>query len=216
MPSTLSGLLLFIVALLPGFVYLVGRERVGLERRTSPFRETTAVLAASVATELAAAIVLSPLWAWSLDVDRLVREPERYWREEYGLISGWVLGWLVAACLLALAATSRKVRTHRLLTWLGAYPHPSTISAWWYLFEEQAAGDDRYVGLMLDDQSYLHGKLLSFNANAEDGPDRDLVLMAPITYRGPNMTSAKRLDCGAATVSARHIVAMTVAYVPAD
>jgi Family of unknown function (DUF6338) len=52
MPTTLTGLLLFVVLLLPGFAYLVGKERAGTERRTSPFRETVAVVAASVATEL--------------------------------------------------------------------------------------------------------------------------------------------------------------------
>lgn len=45
MPTTLTGLLLFVVFLLPGFAYLVGKERNGTERQTSPFRETVAVVA---------------------------------------------------------------------------------------------------------------------------------------------------------------------------
>lgn len=52
MPTTLTGLLLFVVLLLPGFAYLVGKERNGTERRMSPFRETVAIVAASVTCEL--------------------------------------------------------------------------------------------------------------------------------------------------------------------
>ena len=52
MPTTLTGLLLFVVLLLPGFAYLVGKERHGTERRLSPFRETVAIVAASVTSEL--------------------------------------------------------------------------------------------------------------------------------------------------------------------
>ena len=52
MPTTLSSLLIFVVLLLPGFAYLVGKERHGTERHTSPFRETVAIVAASVTSEL--------------------------------------------------------------------------------------------------------------------------------------------------------------------
>jgi uncharacterized membrane protein len=51
-PTTLTGLLLFVVLLLPGFAYLVGKERHGTERSLSPFRETVAVVAASITSEL--------------------------------------------------------------------------------------------------------------------------------------------------------------------
>jgi hypothetical protein len=38
MPTTLTGLLLFAVLLLPGFAYLVGKERAGTERRVADDR----------------------------------------------------------------------------------------------------------------------------------------------------------------------------------
>jgi hypothetical protein len=44
--------LLFVVLLLPGFAYQVGKERRGIERTTSVLRETAAVVAASVASEI--------------------------------------------------------------------------------------------------------------------------------------------------------------------
>jgi Family of unknown function (DUF6338) len=65
MPTTLTGLLLFVVLLLPGFAYLVGKERNGTERQTSPFRETIAIVAASTTAELAVlALFAIPRWLW--------------------------------------------------------------------------------------------------------------------------------------------------------
>ena len=77
MPTTLSSLLIFVVLLLPGFAYLVGKERHGTERHTSPFRETVAIVAASVTSELtvlglfAAIRTLFP--SWTPDVGAVIR-----------------------------------------------------------------------------------------------------------------------------------------------
>ncbi len=59
MPTTLTGLLLFVVMLLPGFAYLVGKERNGTERRLSPFRETVAIISASVASEVVILLIFA-------------------------------------------------------------------------------------------------------------------------------------------------------------
>src|SRR5229473_1038663 len=65
MPTTLTGLLLFVVLLLPGFAYLVGKERNGTERQASPFRETVAIVAASVTSELGVLTLFSIVrWLW--------------------------------------------------------------------------------------------------------------------------------------------------------
>ena len=47
MPTTLTGLVLFVVLLLPGFAYVTGKERHTTGQRLSHFRETAAVVAAS-------------------------------------------------------------------------------------------------------------------------------------------------------------------------
>lgn len=212
MPTTFTGLLLFVVLLLPGFAYLVGKERAGTERRTSPFRETVSIVAASVTTELVVTLAAWPLWAISIDTSRLLIDPEAEWKAAPGRFVVWGLGLLVAAVALAYAATLPTVRRlGRRFT--GTYPHPSSVSAWWMLFEEYRHGSDRHVGLLLDDGSYLQGTLISFNQNADDIPDRDLLLTAPITYRASGAAEASALDCGAACISARRVVAMTVAYV---
>jgi len=77
MPTTLTGLLLFVALLLPGFAYLVGKERHGTEWHTSPFRETVAIVAAGVTSELAVlglfAAVRATFPSWTPDVGALIR-----------------------------------------------------------------------------------------------------------------------------------------------
>lgn len=79
MPTTLTGVLLFVVLLLPGLAYQVGKERRGTERTTSVLRETAAVVAASVASEIFVLAATSWLWSRHIDFGRLVREPRKYW-----------------------------------------------------------------------------------------------------------------------------------------
>jgi hypothetical protein len=165
MPTTLTGLLLFVVLLLPGFAYLVGKERAGTERRTSPFRETVAVVAASVATELAVIVMFQPLWSRSLDVDLMIADFEAYWRDHPALVFFWALGLLAVATILAYLATRPWVRSPqwvvrlagwldktdphpkwlypRVVRWLKSmvkYPHPSSVSGWWMLFKHWTDG----------------------------------------------------------------------------
>lgn len=228
MPSTLTGLLLFIVLLVPGFAYLVGKERAGTERRTSPFRETVSIVAASVVTELVIFVISAVIWAWFIDFERLLTDAEDYWKSAPILLLIWGLTILAISTALAYVATLRYFRR---LTWLpnrlvnarwfrpvirhvSVYPHSSTMSAWWLMFDVYRAEDDVYVGVVLEDGSYLHGKLDSFNNNADDTSDRDLVLRAPIHYREPDSKAVLPWRCGAASVSARRIVTLSVAYVP--
>ena len=88
MPTTLTGLLLFVVLLLPGFAYLIGKERHGTERRLSPFRETVAIVAASVTSELIVLVVFagirSLLPSITPDVGALIRHGGVYLRGSQG------------------------------------------------------------------------------------------------------------------------------------
>lgn len=216
MPTSFTGLLLFVVLLLPGLAYQVGKERFGAERRPPAFRETVAVVAASVISELLVLVLTWPLWAWSLNVHRFVREPGKYWKAHPGLIASWVLGLLLVACALAFAATLPKVRDWKISQKvLGRYPHESTLSAWWRLFEEAAPGvpaERRHVGCILEDGSYIAGRLGSFNRSADDLGDRDLILLHPIEYRAKGSTNVVAYPAGAACISARRIAVMFVSY----
>lgn len=91
MPTTLTGVLLFVVLLLPGFAYQIGKERRGSERTTSVLRETATVVAVSVTSEIFVSAVTSWLWSRHVDFGRLVREPRKYWldRRPCSPITAW-------------------------------------------------------------------------------------------------------------------------------
>ncbi|GAA5153058.1 DUF6338 family protein [Amycolatopsis dongchuanensis] len=210
MPSTLTGLLLFLTLLLPGFIFVTTLRRERPENRPSALKETATIVAASVVSELFVlgvfAVISALARSWTPDIGQLIAKPQDYLVVHYLRVFEWTVGLFVAACSVAWVAALVIRRRPA---------PPSGMSAWWLLFEQYRQGRHRHVGVMLDDGSYLQGQLISYNDSADDSPDRDLVLMAPITYRHPKTTETTELDCGAACVSARHIVAMTIAYVPA-
>lgn len=239
MPTTVTGLLLFVVLLLPGFAYVVGRERRGVERRLTAFRESATVVAVSVACEIAvlcgfAVIRLVLPWI-TPDVGRLIREGDAYVGTHYGSLAVWGLLLLLAAITLAYAMAMEETRQFlqrlaarkwvrrigdfpplrplmRLLT--ATAPHTSTVSAWWLMFEDWHPGLDVHVGCLLDDGSYIEGRLASFNRSADDSPDRDIVLTAPLKHRLPDERQSGDYDAGAACISARRIVTMFVTHIP--
>jgi Family of unknown function (DUF6338) len=224
MPTTLTGLLLFVVLLLPGFAYLVGKERHGTERHASPFRETVAIVAASVTSEIFVLTLFGVVrWLWpsgTPDVGRLVRTPGSYLAgtqanpSHYGLVGVWGLIALGAATFVAYAATVPSVRrVASNLALIGPYPHDSTVSGWWMLFQKYADGRSIEVGCLLDDGSYVTGMLASFNTSADDSPERDLLLGAPILYQPPGASEPIPYDVSGACISASRIVTMFVAYV---
>jgi hypothetical protein len=224
MPTTLTGLLLFVVLLLLGFAYLVGKERHGTERHASPFRETVAIVAASVTSEIFVLSLFGVLrWlfpSWTPDIGRLIRSPGSYLvgtqgtPSHYGIVGIWGLLLLAAATSVAYAATVPSVRrVASKLPLIGPYPHDSTVSGWWMLFQRYPDGRLIEVGCLLDDGSYVTGMLASFNTSADDSPDRDLLLGAPILYRPPGASEPIPYDVSGASITASRIVTMFVAYV---
>jgi hypothetical protein len=221
-PTTLTGLLLFVVLMLPGFGYLVGKERHGTERRLSPFRETVAIVAASVTSELIVLLLFASVRAvWpsiTPDVGALVRNSSTYLRGgpaesgHYRTVAAWGVGMLIAASLLAYLATDPKIR--RLAERVtGPYPHDSTVSGWWILFERWAGTRRIELVCMLDDGSCVRGQFGSFNTSADDSPDRDLILQRPIYYRPPGSGSQEvPYPAAAVCCAASRIVALFVNY----
>jgi hypothetical protein len=213
MPTTLTGLLLFVVLLLPGFAYLVGKERGGTERHTSPFRETVAIVAASVSSEITVLILFAlARWLWpslTPDAGALIHGGSTYLRDHYREFAAWGTAMLLLSVALAYAATVPAIR--RRLP--GSYPHDSTVSAWWLLFERLPLGRSVYVACTLDDGSSVRGGLQSFNKSADDDPDRELVLAAPIAYKLPDDDEEQDYPVSAVCVAARRIVTMFVSYV---
>ena len=218
--------MLAVVMLLPGFAYLVGKERHGTERRLSSFREPVAVVAASITSELVVIglfALVRILWpSITPDVGALVRHSSDYLRGtatrrgHYALVAEWATGLLAVATLGAYLATKPSVR--RRLVWAtGPYPHSSTVSAWWVLFAQWQMGRRVEVACVLDDESRIRGQFGSFNPSAEDSPDRDLILKKPIFYRPPgNWAEEIPYPAGAVAVSARRVVALFVTYVDVE
>lgn len=216
MPTTLSSLLIFVVLLLPGFAYLVGKERHGTERHTSPFRETVAVVAASVTSEVTVLAAFAILrWvrpSLTPDIGGLIQHGGTYAAAHYRSLAAWGFGMLGIAVLGAYVATMPGVRERLPLPRAARdYPHESTVSGWWLLFEKWRYERDVEVCCILNDGSAVRGKFGSFNASADDSPDRELLLHAPIRYRavGKQMTD---YPAGAASVAARNIAIVFTFY----
>ncbi len=221
MPTTFTGLLLFVVVLLPGFAYLVGKERHGTERRLSPFRETVAIVAASVTSELVVLVIFAVIRTLrpsiTPDVGALLRQGAIYLRGNqshhghYQLFAAWGVGLLALAMAIAYGATIPRVR--RIGEWLtGPYPHESTVSAWWMLFERWRSARNTEVTCILDDGSSVRGQFGSFNISADDSPDRDLILSKPIYYSPPGEEDEVPYPVWAVCIAARRIVTMFVTY----
>ncbi|HLX50014.1 MAG TPA: DUF6338 family protein [Streptosporangiaceae bacterium] len=217
MPTTLTGLLLFVALLLPGFAYLVGKERNGTERHTSPFRETVAIVAASVTSEVAVLAVFAIL-RWLLpsltpDVGALIHHGSTYAAVHYRSLAAWGFGMLAIAVLGAYLATMPGVREHLPLTEAARdYPHESTVSAWWMLFDKWRKGRDIEVCCILTDGSAVRGKFGSFNPSADDSPDRELLLHGPLRYRAPGKQEMGDYRASAASVAARNIAVLFTFY----
>jgi hypothetical protein len=220
-PTTLTGLLLFVVMLLPGFAYLVGKERHGIERRLSPFRETVAIVAASVTSELVVIGIFAAirtLWpSITPNVGLWLRQGTLYLygnqshRGHYEIFAAWGIGLLVLATAIAYATTIPRIR--RLGKWLtGPYPHESTVSSWWILFETWKGAREIEVVCILDDGSSVRGKFGSFNISADDSPDRDLILQNPLYYSPPGEEDEVPYPVSSVCIAARRIVTMFVNY----
>jgi hypothetical protein len=221
MPTTLSGLFLFVVLLLPGFAYVVGRERHTSWQQQSAFRETAVVVAASVSVELVVLLAFAIFrTAWpgiTPDVGALVRNSDAYLRGHdgraghYAQVTIWAVAMLAVSIALAYAAACPGPR--RVVGRISrANPHESNSSAWWILFGEWADGTSVRVRCFLDDGSCVEGTLGSHSREADDKLERDLILVEPIGFRPDEGQEIKPYEASAVCVSATRIVSMFVTY----
>jgi hypothetical protein len=238
MPTTLPAVLVFVVLLLPGFAYQVGKERRGTERTTSVLRETAAVVVVSVISEFFVLIVTAWVWSRYIDFGRLIREPRKYWLGEPETLGWWGVSLLITASVATYLVTMLRgaeipgwghwianklkfqIRRRRpafaLARWVWrqvTYTHPSTLSAWGVVFQ----GTKRFevtLDIRLTDGAYLRGRLMSHSTVGADTPDRELVLGPPIRYRAPKSKNSHAYPAGAVIISARNIATMFVTKGP--
>jgi hypothetical protein len=229
LPSSLVGLFVFVVLLAPGFVVVLRRERRVPAPQSSVFRETVRLVAASVACLFAAGLLLGLLRVLlpdaTIDVGALLRDPAGYAVAHHVRVAWWALAGLAAAVLFALAGTDP--RWAAVLRRVGARPAARRLlgtadsdirpmSAWsrvFTMFDDDPAGPGEvFVRALLTDGTLIGGRLSSHAATVEDGPDRELVLAAPVRVR---TTDGAEHDPGSTytIVAARQIVRLDVVHV---
>jgi hypothetical protein len=117
-PSTLLGLLLFIVLLAPGLAYALRHERVVPAPAHSAFRETLRVIFVSVACLTVTSLMFAVL-RWFLpgrtpNVRGLIRDPNDFARDHHVHLIWWSVGLIAFATLLgAFFADPRIVAKRR-------------------------------------------------------------------------------------------------------
>ena len=217
MPSTVLGLLLFVVLLAPGAAYRAVRERFEQQRKPSVFRETARIALVSVVANLTVLVVFSLIRAvipaHTPNAGDLISTPARYFAARPGYVGLWALGAFALAVVLAAAVATPKAHA-----WgVGLIPKAVSEaqpfkSSWTELFQIDPEAR-MYVGCVLDDGSYVAGPLYGWSTDADDGPDREITLTGDIYYRASGRDQGGVLpNVGAMAISARHIVTLSVTY----
>ena len=202
-PTTLSGIFLFLVVLIPGFIYVSVREGHRPIRKLSAFRETAAVVSASAASYVPVVVVFAVLAltvpSFNGEVGQALADPEKYYvahayRSIGGLLAFVATGSVVAFLRGRHRAFSRKA--------------DAGASAWWQVFSSDNGNEPhavRRVSVYLKDGSMLVGNLKSFNNEAEEHADRDLILQTPLSFQNAGSDNLYALEGTAVVVSAREI-----------
>lgn len=214
-PTTISGLIVFVFFLAPGIAYVAIRERHRPVRSRSAFRETAAVLLISA---IAYTVVGTLFWVLSLcpgllhdELHGLLPSPTAYY--EHHPIPAVVTALCVTAAAIAGSATAASSSTRRFFRW--AFRRESGIdpygSGWWVAFDQKRGVDTR-VGITLLDGTWLSGSLLSWSRTAEETADRELVLQPPLWIRYPGDPEPAEFATERVVISARQIAMINTEY----
>jgi hypothetical protein len=228
-PTTLLGLLLFVVLITPGFIYQLRLERTLAIGRESALREVLRIILSSLVCGgvvfAAAAVIRVRRPSATPDVGGLVRSPHEYAQQHYRLVGAWFLALLGAACLLAFILADPRIRrlggwlaSHPPFRWLLLNPDPSDIhpdSAWYrllHLYDHAKPLPTLYVGCELEDGTYVSGELFTLSPAREESADRDLALTAPILHRTKDGRITELKGIGATVISARRIIRLDFSH----
>lgn len=220
MPTTFTGLLIFLAFLAPGFAFLIVFERGArptVER--SVLRETALVILASLAcnavTGVLFALVRYSTWIDTPDPSEFLAQGNAYFAENLDLATAWVLALFVislAVAVLTAGLLNRPSVQSSLVKYTGwLVPGVTVASAWWKLLKEEERESYRRVTCALDDGTVIEGWLLSLNASANETADRELTLSAPLRITAPNSVP-ERLRHGSMAISANRIQYLHVTY----
>lgn len=210
MPTTITGLIIFVAFVTPGFLNYLQRRLLKPQSSRSPLVEIATFFSISFATNIAT-LGLFSLVRWvspyhTLDLGALVTNGSVYIRPRIGYVTLWGLVLLITSCCMAVIVAKWPGPIGRLVT-----PLIVDTSAWYYLFEKAPVGALIYLGCDLEDGSYVGGYLYWYNTDPEDGVDRDIILSAPITIRNEQVTKTSTFE--QVILSARNISKISVEYV---
>lgn len=229
MPSNLSGLLLFVALLAPGFVYHSRREALRASAELTTLREAgTIVLTSLVFNAIAAGVffAIHRLADVGPSVQLLVDDTAGYARREWRALTAWGGGLLAFSCLLAAQVARPTARVRHIVeatfgrqgdfgNWLRlteiapAWP----ISAWQSVFIEHAPGGGfPMVEVRLVDGTVVSGRHVSHTAQIEEDSDRSIVLGPPLHARHPGDPNRDLLAVERLVVAADQISYLTVTY----
>lgn len=225
MPTTVVGLVIFILTLAPGFLYLVVTERGKRPaRKISAFRETAALVLVSVAVDLAVLLLFAMcrvlVSEHTPNFGRIVKEPQAYFREDYGYLFTWAISLFLLACILSLVLATlanrenlvTKLRVSAPGKWIMPERGVQLESAWWHMFMyPRMATKAKRVTCLLTDGSRIQGWLWSFSEQADESADREILLSGPLTFQAPDgiITHEQK---GAVSLSARNMLLLQVQY----
>jgi hypothetical protein len=220
-PTTVLGVLLFVVLLAPGFAHTLVKERRSPRQVFSVFRETVSLVLVGIVADTVCLLLFFLVQAIApgiLNVTAFLRDPGGYAAVHYVRLTLLIVVLLGIATVGAAVAAAKPVR--RVAGALRGRPaageHQAYLSAWWLLFTANP-GSRVHVGCLLDDGSYVAGMLRSFNQAGDDVQDRELTLTGPVAYRAPGASQAAELPgVGTAAVSARRLQLIMVSYVTED
>jgi hypothetical protein len=231
MPSTITGLIIFVAFLAPGFVYIRRTETRLPGRSRSSLQEAGSLVTVSLLVDTVVLGLFGLARTFSVpslpDVGALVREPGQYFENHYVRVVGWALLLLLLTMLLAwIAAVPPRwsVTLGERLPDRISGPLTDYVSTRRRRPIEQTSGwgsaflgnqeESVHVGLRLVDGTYLFGKLYSFNEQLAESPDRSLQLEPPVEIRTSSSQDSVALDCDLIEIAVRNIKTLTVHYLP--
>lgn len=206
-PGSFVGLLLFVLAVAPGWLWIRVAERRQVRPDRSALLETAELVATGVVFTTIAAIavvVVGTGVGWLPDLREVTAVGSTFVHDEpyrSGLTVVAVLGLSLAGAFGA----ARFVYRGREASLVPAG------SVWRDVFGEGGEGRPIFVSTTLVDGRVVDGYLYSYSTDA-DGGDRDLGLQAPIYVWSGEPPERVRVPAHRAVLRAEHMVAMWVRY----
>ena len=220
MPGSLTGLLITVAVLTPGYVHYAIRRRLVPIRRLSVTMEGAGLfVVAAVANTLMFAIFgivgsIPPLRGHTPDIADLMSDPSGYAlldNSRLAYVTVWVGILIFGASGISAAFAYRFGPLDHLSRRFA--PVIARVSGWYQVFRIDPPEDSIiHVGCELQDGSYAAGRLVWFTTEPEDSPDRELILAPPFTAMNAEGGTLEFLEEGRVILSVREIRRMDVTY----